>query len=652
MKKQGLHQAMLYFLLFLLCFCFEEKPIANIQIIDQIPLRALRSRDNQISEILVQVPINKQQITILLKEEIELIKRTEIATSNRGITERKPCDSIKAYSGRIVSPVTSRSLVRLTGKYTENTFQLEGIIEFENNLYTLKKVSNYKLNRREQDENVEANDSKMVLYKTEQSGSRNLKCGHDHSAFNVLSATDQLHNFVENRLQAKATTGCPTQTKELYVGIAVDCSYFQAAGSNVDSIVDTVVSNMNIVSGIYQTFFKISIGVITLAIEQECSGSSSNKPWNRLCSASYSLDDRLNDFSRWRATQNADAGLWHLLSACPDGGVVGIAWLNQLCQTSAFQQSGDWISGTGVTTRIANEYAVIAHEIGHNFGAIHDCDSSGCSSCVGSQCPCCTCGNTCTCSGSYIMNPQSGGLAVNNFSPCTQTDVCQKIPFLGNCLANPGTRAVVTGAVCGNGILEAGEECDCGTQCASDPCCNSNCTLTSGSQCSDLNGSCCQSCTLVTLESNTKCRSGEGSCQLDTVCNGSDPGCPATTYLANGSECEFSDSKCASGLCTNRKKQCIAVGSRANIIGECKASSSCQMICESASGCFDMGTTFVDGTDCNGDGKCVKGECKGATFFGQAFDWIGRNLIISLLIGACLVVGIVAVLLSICSRRK
>lgn len=52
---------------------------------------------------------------------------------------------------------------------------------------------------------------------------------------------------------------------------------------------------------------------------------------------------------------------------------VGVAWLGTLCQTSSNKQDGNQVvSGTGVSSFSKTEWNLIAHEIGHGFGAIHD----------------------------------------------------------------------------------------------------------------------------------------------------------------------------------------------------------------------------------------------------------------------------------------
>lgn len=94
-------------------------------------------------------------------------------------------------------------------------------------------------------------------------------------------------------------------------------------------------------------------------------------PWNVACSESVTLNDRLSIFSQWRGDKGDDsAGLWHLMSGCPTGSEVGIAWLMTLCQQAASGSSPSVVSGTAVSTAGRTEWQVVAHEIGHNFGAI------------------------------------------------------------------------------------------------------------------------------------------------------------------------------------------------------------------------------------------------------------------------------------------
>lgn len=84
----------------------------------------------------------------------------------------------------------------------------------------------------------------------------------------------------------------------------------------------------------------------------------------------------------------------------------------------------------------------------------------------------------------YIMNPSESGGATS-FSPNSQMQMCQRSQVTGSCLVLPGGLTVLNSGICGNGIVEGNEQCDCGgtENCAGNKCCYSNCTLTPGSQC-------------------------------------------------------------------------------------------------------------------------------------------------------------------------
>ncbi len=71
--------------------------------------------------------------------------------------------------------------------------------------------------------------------------------------------------------------------------------------------------------------------------------------------------------------------------------------MNTLCQTGVTQVKNpngvlESRTGAAVTSISLNEWIVVAHEIGHNFGALHDCSSALCP-CKAPGCnTCCPCG--------------------------------------------------------------------------------------------------------------------------------------------------------------------------------------------------------------------------------------------------------------------
>ena len=145
---------------------------------------------------------------------------------------------------------------------------------------------------------------------------------------------------------------------------------------DADKALKQILSDWNQASKLYESTFNIALGIIKVNIQTDCSRDN-GLSWNRQCSDGYSINNRLSDFSQWRGTQNADAGLWHLMTKCSTGSTVGISWLNMVCQTGVSPQddggSTEYVSGTGVSSINANEWMVVAHEIGHNFGTCSEC---------------------------------------------------------------------------------------------------------------------------------------------------------------------------------------------------------------------------------------------------------------------------------------
>ncbi|XP_039643439.1 disintegrin and metalloproteinase domain-containing protein 9 [Perca fluviatilis] len=214
------------------------------------------------------------------------------------------------------------------------------------------------------------------------------------------------------------------------------------------------------------------------------------------------------------------------------GSILGMAFVGTVCSAST--------SG-GINVFNSNQVnfasTVVAHEMGHNLGMNHDT------------------GNCCSV-GSCIM--AAGASGSTTFSNCSQQDFEMLILRGGGlCLKNPPAPSdVVDIAVCGNGRLDNGEQCDCGKpeECNNKCCDAATCTFTRGSACAQ--GGCCDNCQIRV--SGTLCRESVNTCDLPEYCNGTTAYCPRNFYVMDGLPCEDHQTAayCYEGQCQTYDFQC------------------------------------------------------------------------------------------------
>uniref|UniRef100_A0A3B3QJA2 Disintegrin and metalloproteinase domain-containing protein 10 n=1 Tax=Paramormyrops kingsleyae TaxID=1676925 RepID=A0A3B3QJA2_9TELE len=245
-----------------------------------------------------------------------------------------------------------------------------------------------------------------------------------------------------------------------------------------------------------------------------------------------------------------------------DDGVLGLAWVGApagssggICEKNKPYSDGKRKSlNTGIIT--VQNYAshvppkvshiTFAHEIGHNFGSPHDS------------------GLLCTPGESKIQNQKESGNFImyaratsgdrpnnNKFSICSMRNISQVLEKKRDiCFVESGQ------PICGNGLVEVGEECDCGysDQCKDQCCYDANqpdgkkCKLKPNKQCSPSQGPCCTaSCTF--MGRNEKCRE-ESDCAHVGSCNGETAQCPVSEPKPNLTSCHRDTQVCFNGVCS------------------------------------------------------------------------------------------------------
>ena len=415
------------------------------------------------------------------------------------------------------------------------------------------------------------------------------------------------------------SAGCPTTRKVALIGVATDCTYTGSFNSS-ETAHSNVITQINSASNVYESTFNISLGLQNLTVsDATCPGTpAAATPWNTGCGGNTSITDRLNTFSQWRGENPDNNAYWTLLTTCQTGAEVGLSWLGQLCVNNVMNSSGEVVSGANVVAKTSTEWQVIAHESGHTFGAVHDCDSQTCASSetVNSQqcCPLST--TTCDAGSKYIMNPYEVD-GISAFSACTVGNICSALgrnSVSSSCLSDNRGVTTITGQQCGNGIVEEGEDCDCGgtANCDNNTCCDATtCKFKNGAVCDPSNEDCCINCQLS--GAGTVCRASTGQCDPQETCSGTNATCPPDVSAPNGQTCGNSSQslQCASGQCTSRDQQCKTLMGSYTTKNDTYACNSqdCTLSCASPEFglgvCYSMQQNFLDGTVCGGGGKCT-----------------------------------------------
>ncbi|XP_055333025.1 disintegrin and metalloproteinase domain-containing protein 12-like [Paramacrobiotus metropolitanus] len=258
----------------------------------------------------------------------------------------------------------------------------------------------------------------------------------------------------------------------------------------------------------------------------------------------------LNNFLKYRKedllTRMPNDNAYLVTAATFSASVVGKALKGQMC---TYEFSGG----------IAKDHSrlpgpvgsTIAHEMGHNFGMEHDYTDCKCSE---DRC---------------IMTPASVGLTPSNWSSCSYKYLDDNLQRgIGKCLERPPKHVV--GPSCGNGFLEDGEECDCGTEeyCRNKCCIASTCKLSVNSTCG--HGLCCDMDTCSPKMVASVCRAPSGECDLPEYCDGKSGVCPDDVWKSDGTECKKGEAYCYDGSCNTHNDQCLTLWGMTGAVAENK----------------------------------------------------------------------------------
>ncbi|XP_034376728.1 disintegrin and metalloproteinase domain-containing protein 26A-like [Arvicanthis niloticus] len=300
--------------------------------------------------------------------------------------------------------------------------------------------------------------------------------------------------------------------------VVIDHKRYVYRNNNTTKYIQDMLQMVNGVNGYY---LQIETDVVLTTLEV----------WSRknLINVERDITNVLDNFCNWKINtidNQIRHDIIHLFVRHGYGVYLGLAHVAAVCT------SYNCAVNSFMSDSMSDIAFIVAHEMGHNLGMLHDVSG-------------CTC-NLENC----IMAPYKSNSP--KFSNCSYEQM-YSVVNKRSCLYNIPEAIVTNVTECGNNLVEEGEQCDCGSSesCSTDPCCSEGCFLKPGAQCAS--GLCCQHCQF--LQTGTMCRKEKNECDLPEWCNGTSAECPADVYKEDGSPCS-GDGYCYKMACHQHDEQC------------------------------------------------------------------------------------------------
>ena len=315
--------------------------------------------------------------------------------------------------------------------------------------------------------------------------------------------------------------------KYISVVVVMDNASYKKHGNNTENRAFNIMTDVDM---IYQTL-RTRIAVRTVII------------WNKENKMKISRDagETLSNFETYTEnilfrSKKLNADLAVLITGVAFKGTTVVrAGDGTMCTT---RSAAIIVDNSEITALVANR---VAHSIGHTLGLRHTSKSCKCP-----KPPC-------------IMEEYERWILAKGFTDCTRYDFYNRF-YSGRltCLLDYPTK-LYGKPICGNGLLEMGEDCDCGTEeeckrTGADKCCiPKTCKLQASATCAT--GACCQDCQLQSR--GILCRKPyDKDCDLPEYCTGESSDCPKNAHVKDARPCLSGKGSCYGGSCITLENQC------------------------------------------------------------------------------------------------